>query len=70
MDLAALYDVPVSQLLRRSSVHPTDIAEELADALSHLTDGDRLWVRQWLTELCERLAARSGTGHRPAKRGR
>jgi transcriptional regulator with XRE-family HTH domain len=70
MDLAALYDVPVSRLLRRSSAHPSDLAEELADALSHLTDADRLWVRQWLTELCERLGARSGAGHRSAKRGR
>lgn len=55
IELADIYEVPVSRLLRRGSSRPSDVAEELADTLSHLTDTDRVWVRQWLTELCERL---------------
>ncbi|SIT41803.1 Transcriptional regulator, XRE family [Paraburkholderia piptadeniae] len=67
VELAELYQVPVSTLLRRSSPRAIDLAEELADKLSHLNDADRLWVSQWLTELCERLR-QSAAGGRTAKK--
>jgi transcriptional regulator with XRE-family HTH domain len=57
--LADLYDVPVEQLFRRSSSRVPDVGAELADLLGRLSDADRIWVGQWLTELCQRLADRA-----------
>jgi transcriptional regulator with XRE-family HTH domain len=67
VELAELYDVPVSTLLRRSSSRPRDLAEELTDRLNHLNDADRVWVTQWLTELCERLRHGSAGGRSARK---
>jgi transcriptional regulator with XRE-family HTH domain len=61
LELADLYDVPVSKLLGRSSVRAPDIAEEVADQLKRLNESDRVWVGQWLDELCKRLASASKT---------
>ncbi|WP_157697777.1 helix-turn-helix domain-containing protein [Caballeronia calidae] len=70
IELAKIYAVPVSHLLRHGSSRAHDVAEELAETLSHLTDSDRIWVRQWLSELCERLRHRptSGRGAKKAAR--
>ncbi|MCX4162776.1 MULTISPECIES: helix-turn-helix domain-containing protein [Paraburkholderia] len=57
VELANVYAVSVSDLLRRGSTRPTDVAEELAHVLSLLTDADRVFVREWVTQLCERLQA-------------
>lgn len=55
VELADVYAVPISQLLRSGSTRPSDVAEEIAHTLSRLSDADRVWVSSWLTELCERL---------------
>jgi transcriptional regulator with XRE-family HTH domain len=55
LELADVYDVPVSRLLGRSSVRAPDIAEKVADQMDRLSESDRIWVGQWLDELCNRL---------------
>jgi transcriptional regulator with XRE-family HTH domain len=67
IELAEIYGVPVSTLLRRGSSRPNDLAEELAETLSHLSATDRVWVSQWLTELCERLRL-APAGGRPSRK--
>ncbi|WP_439891202.1 helix-turn-helix domain-containing protein [Ralstonia sp. 25C] len=56
LSLADLYDVSISSLLQHSSSRAKDIAEDLQDQLDQLTEEDRVWVRQWFKEMCERLA--------------
>jgi transcriptional regulator with XRE-family HTH domain len=68
--LADVYDVPVSRLLRQGSLRAHDLAEELADALARLGEPDRIWVAQWLTELCERSSQPGTRPHRPQRRPR
>ncbi len=58
--LADLYNVPVSSLFQHGSPHVKDTAEELESQLARLSDDDRVWVKQWLSELCDRLATVSG----------
>ena len=55
LSLAELYKVPVSSLLRQNSPLTKDIAEDLEGLLARLTEADRVWVKEWLRELCERL---------------
>jgi transcriptional regulator with XRE-family HTH domain len=68
--LAELYDVPAGALLGRNSPGATDIAHELAEQLKRLTEEDRVWVGQWIKELCDRLATSSSVQHNSAKRPR
>jgi transcriptional regulator with XRE-family HTH domain len=70
LSLAELYGVPVGAFFRQGSARAVDVAEELVDKLSQLNDKDRVWVRQWLTELCDRLASSSKTQHPVKKRPR
>ena len=67
LSLAELYKVPVSLLLRQNSPLTKDIAEDLEGLLARLTEADRVWVKEWLRELCERLVQ---TPTHPAKRQR
>jgi transcriptional regulator with XRE-family HTH domain len=69
-ELADMYDVPVSRLLRRSSSRAADLAEELVDALDRLNEADRVWVGQWLTDLCERLCHKPAAAHASKTRDR
>lgn len=57
LELADVYDVPVSKLLGRSSMRAPDIAEKVADQLGRLSENDRMWVGQWLDERCNRLSS-------------
>ncbi|WP_439894458.1 helix-turn-helix domain-containing protein (plasmid) [Ralstonia sp. 25C] len=59
MSLADLYNVSVGSLLQQRSPRSKDIAEELENQLARLTTEDQVWVREWVTELCNRLAAGS-----------
>ncbi|MGT2473688.1 helix-turn-helix domain-containing protein [Paraburkholderia terrae] len=70
VELAEIYGVPASTLLRRGSSRPNDLAEELAETLSHLSATDRVWVSQWLTELCERLRPAPAAGRASRKQHR
>jgi transcriptional regulator with XRE-family HTH domain len=70
VELADVYDVPVSRLLRQGSARTHDLAEELAEVLARLSDPDRVWVGQWLTELCERLRQHGNHPGPPQRRGR
>jgi transcriptional regulator with XRE-family HTH domain len=70
LELAAIYNIPASTLLGRSSVHAPDIAEKVSNQLSRLNEDDRVWVGQWMDELCDRLAAASKTRPRLGKRQR
>jgi transcriptional regulator with XRE-family HTH domain len=56
LSLADLYNVSVSSLLQQGSPRVKDIAEELEEHLARLTTEDQLWIREWLKELCDRLA--------------
>lgn len=56
LSFADLYDVSISSLLQHSSSRAKDIAEDLQGHLDQLTEEDRLWVRQWFKEMCDRLA--------------
>ncbi|MCK4130606.1 helix-turn-helix transcriptional regulator [Ralstonia pseudosolanacearum] len=68
--LADLYDVPVSSLFQQSSPHAKDTAEELQNQLARLSDDDRVWVKQWLSELCDRLTTVSASAVQPAGKRR
>lgn len=68
--LADLYDVPVSSLFQQSSPHTKDTAEELQNQLARLSDDDRVWVKQWLSELCDRLTTVSASAVQPAGKRR
>lgn len=59
MSLADLYKVSVGSLLQQRSPRTKDIAEELENQLARLTTEDQVWVREWVTELCNRLASGS-----------
>lgn len=59
LSLADLYNVSVSSLLQQGSPRAKDIAEELEEHLARLTAEDQSWVREWLKELCNRLAVNS-----------
>ena len=70
LELATIYNIPVSKLLGHSSVHAHDIAEKVSNQLSRLNEDDRIWVGQWLDELCERLAGTAKAHPRAGKRPR
>lgn len=59
LSLADLYNVSVSSLLQQGSPRAKDIAEEVEEHLARLTAEDQSWVREWLKELCNRLAVNS-----------
>ena len=67
LSLAELYKVPVSSLLQQNSPLTKDVAADLEHLLARLTESDRVWVKEWLRELCERLAQ---APTQPAKRQR
>lgn len=68
--LADLYNVPVSSLFQHSSSHVKDTAEELQSQLARLSDDDRVWVKQWLSELCDRLTTASASVVQPNRKRR
>jgi transcriptional regulator with XRE-family HTH domain len=68
--LADVYEVPIARLLRKEPVPASDLAEELMGALARLNEADRLWVGQWLTELCERLGQDDAPTRTPPRRMR
>lgn len=59
LSFADLYDVSISSLLQHSSSRTKDVAEDLRSHLDQLTEKDRIWVRQWFKEMCDRLAVDS-----------
>jgi hypothetical protein len=55
LELADLYKIPVSTLLRRASDRPTDVSLEIAEQLERLSSDDRAWVGTLVKDLCNRL---------------
>ena len=53
--LADALDVSLAELLGGSSARPADQSAEILELLQGLQDDDRIWVKQWLVELCARL---------------
>ncbi|WP_175773324.1 helix-turn-helix domain-containing protein [Paraburkholderia phenazinium] len=57
IELAELYKIPVSTLLRRSSDRSTDVNMDIAEQLERLSSDDRAWVGNLVRDLCNRLPA-------------
>lgn len=55
IDLAELFDIPLDALVRAGSDRSMDQAIDIAGLLSNLSEEDRAWVRDWVSELCIRL---------------
>ncbi|MFM0501541.1 helix-turn-helix domain-containing protein [Paraburkholderia caffeinilytica] len=68
LELADLYRIPVSTLLRRASDRPTDVSMEIAEQLERLSSDDRAWVGTLVKDLCGRLPA--AHEHRVGNKGR
>jgi transcriptional regulator with XRE-family HTH domain len=58
MDIAELLGVSLDSLVRAGSSRPMDVAIDLVVMLSRLNENDRQWVREFIAQLCEKLAAR------------
>lgn len=58
-ELADILSVPITSLLHETSPLTVDLTDEVYRALQPLSEGDRIWVKTMLTELCARLAPRS-----------
>jgi transcriptional regulator with XRE-family HTH domain len=59
IDLAEIFDVPLDALVRAGSTRSIDQAIDMAAALNMLNEDDRVWVRDWVTAICAKLASRS-----------
>lgn len=57
--IADALDVSLAELLGGSSPRPSDQSVEIVELLRGLRDEDRVWVKQWLVELCDRLKTSS-----------
>lgn len=68
LELAELYKIPVSTLLRRASDRPTDVSLEIAQQLERLNSDDRAWVGNLVKDLCSRLPP--ATEHKASAKGR
>ena len=68
LELAELYRIPVSTLLRRASERPTDVSLEIAQQLERLGSDDRAWVGNLVKDLCSRLPA--ATDYKASSKGR
>lgn len=55
--LSDILSVPIAALLEEASPLTVDVTNEVYRALETLSDSDRIWVKNMLTELCTRLAA-------------
>ena len=60
--LADVLAVPLDHLIRQTSNRPTDQAQLLGQYLEGLTPADRELVTRWLSEICQRLTTKSGSG--------
>lgn len=56
LDLIDIFDIPLNELLCECATHPADYATRLTLRLSVLSEDDRSWVYNWVTEVCSRLA--------------
>lgn len=62
--LADVLEVPLDQLIRHTSIRPADQAQILGQHLEDLVPADRELVIRWFSEICQRLAIKSGKGIR------
>ena len=58
IDLAEIFDVPLDVLVRAGSSRAIDQSTDMVVALSTLSEDDRLWVCNWVDEMCAKLAER------------
>ncbi|WP_296001940.1 helix-turn-helix transcriptional regulator [Rugamonas sp.] len=58
IDLAEIFGVPLDALVRAGSARSMDQAVDLAASLNSLSEDDRVWVHDWVTEMCAKLAIR------------
>ncbi len=58
MDIAEFLDVPLDALVRAGSSRPLDLAVDISVMLSMLKDEDKVWVRDWMEQLCKKLLDR------------
>jgi transcriptional regulator with XRE-family HTH domain len=67
--LTSLYGVDISSVFRSGSADSGHVAADLIEQLERLNAEDRVWVRRWLKQLCDRLAMEPATGqHRKRSR--
>ena len=59
IDLADLFQVPLDTLVRAGSARSLDQAIDIAASLQELSEEDRSWMRDWIVEMSQKLAARS-----------
>jgi transcriptional regulator with XRE-family HTH domain len=57
LQLADLYEIPISSLLQKSSDRAVDASLEITAHLSRLSSDDRAWVSRLVIDLCDRLPA-------------
>jgi transcriptional regulator with XRE-family HTH domain len=57
IDLAEIFDVPLDALVRAGSTRSIDQAIDMVSSLNTLSEDDRTWVRDWVTEMCAKLSA-------------
>lgn len=55
IQLADIFELPLEALLRGTTNRAADEAADIAGMLAKLGDGDRDFVRRWVTEMCDRL---------------
>lgn len=56
IQLADIFEMPLEELIRGTSVNVADAAPDIARMLAKLDDDGRRFVRHIVEELCERLA--------------
>jgi transcriptional regulator with XRE-family HTH domain len=57
MELAELYQIPVSTLIGRASDRAADVNVDILKQLARLSSDDRAWIGNLVRELCNRLPA-------------
>jgi len=56
VDLAELFNVPLDAFVRAGSARALDQAIDIAVLLNGLNEDNRVWVREWVEQMCRKLS--------------
>lgn len=59
LDLAEIFEVSLDEIVRAGSPRTIDQVNDLVASLNMLNEPDRIWIQNWVTEMCTKLSNRS-----------
>jgi len=57
--LADLYQIPLDAVVRAGSSRTLDQANDIAAMLHKLNEDDRIWLHEWVANVCKKLNSRN-----------